>query len=183
MTKSKMASTWAWVMHFKQLPPLLLVTCQLVVASCAVHIQGGAKVDVGDYEAIGPEQTLAVKGDVRLLCKDALGYEYPLGLIIYRRNNNTAAWQIATKGKHGLITSLFIIKEGQIIDCRVLSSKEVRGKQIAKKRYLKQFTGLSLLKPNKLSKRVDGISGATTSSKAMMHAAILALRLDGRQQK
>lgn len=162
----------------KQLIVVLLVTCQLVVTSCSLRSQGGAKVAARDYEEIGTENTLPVRGDVKLLCKDVLGYEYPVGVIKYRRNNDLSVWQVATKGKHGLITSRILIEKGKIIDCRVLSSKEIRGKQVTKRRYLSQFTGASLLKSNKLSKRIDAISGATITSKAMTHAAILALRLE-----
>jgi len=162
----------------KQMIVAVLVACQLVVASCVLRPQGGAKAAVRDYEMTGPENTLAVKGDVKLLCKDVLGYEYPVGTIKYRQSNDLSAWQITTKGKYGLITSRILIDKGKIIDCRVLSSNEIRGKQVTKRRYLRQFTGISLLKSNKLSKRVDAISGATVSSKAVTHAATLALRLE-----
>ncbi len=161
----------------KQLIVVILVACQFIAASCR-HTHGGVDVAVIDRDRIGPENTLAVRGDVKLLCKEVLGYEYPVGAIIYRRNNDISAWQVATRGKHGLITSSVIIEKGRIIDWRVLSSQEVRGRQVTKRRYLKQFAGISLVESSKLSKRVDAISGATITSKAMTDAAILALRLE-----
>ncbi len=172
-----MVSIWGWDMRFSLIKVAVLSVFQIALSSLVLHAQSESSRTVADYKSLGIDINLVVEGNIKQICKDILGYEYPAAAIICKRNENRLAWQISTKGKHGLITSLVVIENGKVVNCRILSSREERGKQISKKRYLKQFTNLSLKKSNRLSKRVDAISGATISSKAVMSAVVLALRL------
>lgn len=124
-----------------------------------------------------PKSRFVVTGDVAALCKNILGYNYPSGEIIYRTMAGSTEWVLVTQGRHALITSRFVISDGQITSSEVLSSKEQRGRQITSKRFLRQFRGQYLSKEQLLSKRVDAITGATISSRAMTDAALLALSL------
>jgi major membrane immunogen (membrane-anchored lipoprotein) len=74
--------------------------------------------------------------------------------------------------------SRFEICDGRIVRSVVVSSSERRGRQIESEGYMRQFSDLSLSDSGGLSGRVDGITGATVSSRAFESAALLALKLD-----
>ncbi|NQT94600.1 MAG: FMN-binding protein [Lentisphaerae bacterium] len=122
--------------------------------------------------------SLSVTGDVSNLCADVLGRPYPHGTIRHGDGPGKTAWVLAAKGKHGLITAGFVVADGRIKDVAVLSDRERRGRPIRTRRYLRQFSGVGLRKNNSLDSRVDGITGATISSRAVERMAVLALRLD-----
>jgi hypothetical protein len=127
----------------------------------------------------GNTVTLRVDQDIAEMCKQVLGYDYPLPVINYAQIRPSAyIWELATKGKHGVIISQFEIIDGQIVNTRILSSKERHGRQIASQRYLQQFHGVGLSENGWLNKRVDGITGASTTSNAVEAGAVLALKLN-----
>ena len=175
MERIKRASTWVSDMTSK-LPIILVAAASLcLLASCSTPGNRDTGIPVSRLES--KRLKLAVTGDVAQLCKDVLGYDYPSAEIAYWKGAGDTGWILITNGKHGLITSRFEISNGSIASSVVLSHKEQRGKQIASKSFLRQFSGVSLSRSRGLSKRVDAISGATVSSRAMTDAAMLALRL------
>ena len=60
-----------------------------------------------------------------------------------------------------------ITPDGKISDVVVLEYKEIRGRPVAKKKFLRQFYGKTIQDPLKLRKDIDGITGATISSRGM----------------
>jgi Na+-translocating ferredoxin:NAD+ oxidoreductase RnfG subunit len=71
-------------------------------------------------------------------------------------------------GKWGPIHYLVgISPQGAVVQTVVLDYQEIRGRPIAKKRFLKQYTGKSINDPLQLKKDIDGITGATISSRSM----------------
>ncbi|PIW58254.1 MAG: hypothetical protein COW13_05350 [Candidatus Omnitrophica bacterium CG12_big_fil_rev_8_21_14_0_65_50_5] len=57
--------------------------------------------------------------------------------------------------------------EGQVIEVSVLDYQEIRGKPVAKNRFLKQYQNKTIHNPVKLKKDIDGITGATISSRSL----------------
>lgn len=53
---------------------------------------------------------------------------------------------------------------GKILQIVILDYQEIRGRPIAKRRFLRQYEGKTIRDPLRLSQDVDGISGATISS-------------------
>ena len=155
---------------------VLCVTAMLFLASCVTTGDKSA-LSIGAWVS-SPKSSLKVDGRIAGICEEALGYKYPENEIEYCEGKSSRIWAVATKGKHGLITTLFEIKAGKIVGSEVLESREQWGKQVESDLFLRQFAGASLAKDSKLSNRVEAVTGATISSRAVIGAAELALRLD-----
>ncbi len=56
---------------------------------------------------------------------------------------------------------------GKILNVSVLDYRERRGRSIAQKRFIKQFVGKTSEDPLKLRKDIQGVTGATISSRAV----------------
>lgn len=159
-------------------PPItyLLLACLLCLVSCATP--ESMRKDGDLFRSTDSLARIQVRGEIGRICRDTLGYAYPSDEITWQQLPHSRVWSITTKGRHGPITSQFEVQEGKIINSMVLSSKEQRGQLIKSPSYLRQFSGVSLSNSGALSKSVDGITGATISSKAMESAALLVLNLD-----
>ncbi len=159
-----------------KLKAIAVLPLLLALVSCATtgDEAQSAKVDWYSMTAV----SVPLEGQVAEICRDSLGYEYPETQIVYRQGVSSRAWEIATRGKHGLILSRFEVGGGSIISSEVLKSREQRGRQVKSQRFLKQFSGVSLSGEGGLSRRIDSITGATESSRAVTDGAGLALRLD-----
>lgn len=76
----------------------------------------------------------------------------------------------AVKGKHDLIHYMVSFDpNGQIQKVVILEYHEKRGKPVAKRRFLKQFKGKTINSRLKLRKDIDGVTGATISSRGMVN--------------
>lgn len=129
------------------------------------------------FEQPPPVSSMVVTGDVSALCTDILGRPYAHGTIQNGSGTNKTAWILSARGKHGPITAGFVVADGRIVCVEVLADRERRGRFIRTRRFLRQFLGVGLRKGT-LDSRVDGITGATISSRAVEKMAVLALRLD-----
>ncbi|MCA9401116.1 MAG: FMN-binding protein [Candidatus Omnitrophica bacterium] len=56
---------------------------------------------------------------------------------------------------------------GKILKVVVLDYQEIRGKPIARNRYMKQYKGKTIHDPIRLRRDIDGVSGATISSRSI----------------
>ena len=56
---------------------------------------------------------------------------------------------------------------GDVLEVVVLDYQEIRGRPIAKKRFLRQYKDKSIRDPVRLRNDIDGITGATISSRSM----------------
>ena len=73
------------------------------------------------------------------------------------------------------------IENNQIVAVDVLVYRESRGGEVQQNFFTKQFQGLTLDKNDKLSKKIDGITGATLSVWALQKVARLALMFDSQK--
>ena len=150
----------------------------LLLGACAARDRGahiGTNKDYVDWQ----ERSLTVEGDRKDLCRETLGYDYPGGKIKYWVHGQDSVWLLVAQGKHGLITSRITVEKGVITDFYIVDSREVRFKKSAASGFIEQLKGLCLAGVDRLSGRVDAVTGATVSSKALERTALLALRLDG----
>lgn len=77
------------------------------------------------------------------------------------------AFEDIVEGKWGPIHYVVgVTPGGAIAGLAVLDYEEVRGRPIAKKRFLKQYFGKTLNDPVRLRKDIDGVTGATISSRS-----------------
>lgn len=78
---------------------------------------------------------------------------------------------VPQKGKEGPLTvGVCFDPVGLVTGVTILSSEEERGKKVAEKSWLKQFTGKKVSDAFQVGQDVDGVSGATWSSKAVSEA-------------
>ena len=134
-------------------------------------------------EAFGtppPAAFLWLTADVQAAIRPLLGHPYPQARVRYWRAGSTSAWILEEIGKEYPITAGFLVKDGHLVHARLLVYREARGAEIHLPSFLKQFDGAALDGNGRLSKRIDGITGATLSVDAMQRLARTALFLSGR---
>lgn len=85
-------------------------------------------------------------------------------------------------GKWGPIHyALAVNPDGRIHKAVVLDYEEIRGKNVAKSRFLRQYEGKSTKDPVMLRQDIDGITGATISSRSMTDGVRKLLHIFERQ--
>lgn len=100
----------------------------------------------------------------------------------YWTDGTRTVWILEDIGKEELITAGFAVENGTAVASRVLVYRETRGHEIASPAFLAQFEGTRLLPDGRLSKNIDGISGATLSVRAMERMERLALYFDSQSR-
>lgn len=106
-----------------------------------------------------------------------LGHRYPQARLRYWRAQGKTAWILDEIGKEYPITAGFVVADKHIERAQVLIYRESRGDEIHLPAFLRQFSGAHL-DGDKLSKKIDFISGASLSVDAMQRMASAALLLD-----
>ena len=116
--------------------------------------------------------------DLQKEISEILGHSFTSLRIRYWEYNDNTIWVLDEIGKTEPITFGYLIKNNSIKKATVLVFRESRGSEIHNESYTKQFIDCQLTERNKLSKEVDGITGATLSANAMKKTATLALYLN-----
>lgn len=119
-----------------------------------------------------------IKKQLKQDIKKILGHNLGVLRLQYWKQDNRSAWILEEIGKERLITAGIVVNQQQIEQIKVLAFREIRGWEIRYPFFADQFTGITLKSDHRLSKHIDGISGATLSVKAMKKMARLALLLD-----
>lgn len=159
----------------------LMAMPSLPLAAAATSEETYLKTDDYITAALGekPEKPgiLWVSVDMRPTLKKILQRKaFPLRYRYWRKGPRTV-WIINEIGKVLPITTGLTIEQGKIIDLTVLTYRESHGSEIRFPAYSNQFTGASLTDKLRLSKPINGISGATLSTNAMKKVSRLALYL------
>ena len=98
--------------------------------------------------------------------------QYDRAILMYtlKKDNQLIGYALenTVQGKWGPIHFLLGVNpSGKIINTIVISYEEKRGRPIAKPRFLSQFVGKSIENPVRLKKDINGITGATISSRGI----------------
>ena len=106
--------------------------------------------------------------------------EHDLGVIRLRYwdDGDKTAWILEDIGRDKPITVGFVVKDKKIEQLNVLIFRESRGWEVKYPFFTDQYKQSSLTTGNQLDRKIDGISGATLSVKALTKLARLALYLD-----
>lgn len=123
-------------------------------------------------------KTLWLNKELKSEIGKLLGRPFNTLRIRYWTHEKSTIWILSEIGKTELITFGFVIKDNAITVAKVLVFRESRGGEIHNKFFTKQFLLCKLNQKNKLTSKVDGITGATLSVNAMKKTAKLALYLD-----
>jgi hypothetical protein len=123
--------------------------------------------------------TAEIQSDIEKI----LGHPPPRLRQRYWKEGAKTAWILEEIGKEEFITAGFVMANDRIERARVLVYRESRGMEVRYPAFLKQFEGAQLAEKQRLSKRIDGISGATLSVWAMERMARAALYFHRHVQK
>lgn len=126
-------------------------------------------------EGLPQVQTVWPKGALRADLERVLGHRPALRFKYWGADGKTV-WILDEIGKDRPITAGVVINQGKIEDVQVLVFRETRGWEVKHDFFTRQFANLWLSDDN-LSGRIDNITGATLSVKAMKRMAIAALKL------
>ena len=119
-------------------------------------------------------ETLWPNADLRQDLAKALGHKPNLRFKYWAAGQRTV-WILDEIGKDRPITAGVVIDNGQIEDIRVLVFRESRGWEIKHNFFTRQFANLMLDDRHRLNGKIDNITGATLSVKAMKRMAKAAL--------
>lgn len=124
-------------------------------------------------------EKLWIKGEIKGAVKDILGHDYGALRIRYWGAKQKTAWILEEIGKEQPISIGIIVEAGKVQAAQILEYRESRGWEVKYPFFTDQFNQVSLTPDLKLSSRIDGISGATLSVRAVTNIARLALYLHG----
>ncbi len=96
----------------------------------------------------------------------------------YWRDAGRTVWILEEIGRYRPITVGLVVSGSAIDTIRVLIYRESHGWEVRHDFFTNQFKGLTLDEQSNLTRRIDGISGATLSVNALRNLARLALYLD-----
>ncbi|TAN79128.1 MAG: FMN-binding protein [Gallionella sp.] len=121
--------------------------------------------------------TLWLAGELRAAARGILEHDYPAARLRYWRSGQRTAWVLEEIGKEMPITVGIAVDSDAVERVRVLVYRESRGWEVKNPAFTAQFTGARLTPAQGLDRRIDGISGATLSVRALSRLARLALLL------
>jgi len=121
--------------------------------------------------------SLALTGEVATAIREIMGYPYPKGEIAYWAADGKTVWILEGRGRSSMIIAGFVVRDGKLEKTDVLVYRESRGKQVRSRSFTRQFEGALLREDRQLDRRIDSITGATISVKAMQSLARTALFL------
>ena len=118
-----------------------------------------------------------LSGDRKSSVRQLLGHDYPALRVRSWCQSGRSAWILEEIGKELPITVGIIVDKDYISSLRVLTYRENRGGEVATPSFTDQFNGVALDASDTLSTKIDGISGATLSVRALTRLAGMALFL------
>lgn len=159
----------------------------LFCVSSTVFAGGAGKYEAPDdflqrsFAGQVPEpRSLWLTGDLKQTVSDVLQHPPTILRVRYWLSDTRSAWILDEIGKTEPITIGITIEDGAIHEIKVLIFRESRGWEVRYPFFADQFDGARLTTDQKLDQRIDGISGATLSVRAMKKLARLALLFDVR---
>jgi len=156
----------------------------LIVSACNLSLAATAYQTAEDFlsESFSgniPEQGIIwISGKRKAAVKNILGHRYPSLRIRYWQKHQRSVWILEETGKEKPITAGLIVNHGHLERIKVLVYRESRGWEVRYPFFTDQFKGIKLGEGGNLDRHIDGISGATLSTRALKKLATLALYLD-----
>ena len=129
-------------------------------------------------QAPATQQALWLNAEHKQQINDQFDYQLNRLRLRYWTASETSVWVLDEVGKEQPITMAVAVTDQKIRAIEVLSYRESRGGEIRYPFFRDQFKGAELTTSAKLSQRIDGITGATLSVRAMEKVAKVALFLD-----
>lgn len=119
-----------------------------------------------------------IKKDLKVKIHEIMGHDLGVLRLKYWKKNGRTAWILEEIGKERPITAGIVVNDNKIENINVLIFRESRGWEVRYPFFTDQFSDATLKEDKQLDRKIDGISGATLSVKAMTKMARLALMLN-----
>ena len=167
-----------------QLSLLLLIVGVVPVSTADEQIYLAPEVFLTEAFGTPPAPSMLwITAEIQPDIEKILGHPPPRLRQRYWKDGAKTAWILEEIGKEEFITAGFVVANDRIEKSRVLIYRESRGMEVRYPAFLKQFEGTQLADKRRLSKRIDGIAGATLSVWAMERMARAALYFHRHVQK
>jgi hypothetical protein len=139
-------------------------------------------IDTAFRGAPPPARALWVQPPLREELSSSFGWRPGLRVRYWQQGGRTA-WILDEIGKDKPITAGVVVADGTIEKIEVLVFRESRGWEVKYPFFTDQFNRVALADSGELSQRIDGITGATLSVRAMKRMARVALKLHEETQQ
>ncbi len=128
------------------------------------------------FSEVPEAQRILLTGDLSKRVKTILAHRYKKIRVPYWQTGCRSAWILEEIGKERFITTGFVVNSGGLEKVKVLIFRESRGWEVKHDYFGEQFID-ARLSDNRLTKRIDNISGATLSVRAVTKLSKMALML------
>ena len=167
-----------------QLSLLLLIVGVVPVSAAGEQIYLAPDAVLSEAFATPPPPSILwITAEIQSDIEKILGHPPPRLRQRYWKDGAKTAWILEEIGKEEFITAGFVVVNDRIEKTRVWIYRETRGMEVRYPAFLKQVEGTQLAEKQRLSKRIDGIAGATLSVWAMERMARAALYFHRHVQK
>lgn len=158
----------------------LIIVCGISFNANAKGVYLEPKQFINEVFENNPPKTekLWIKKSIKAGIKDIMGHDLATIRIRYWNDGSKTAWILEEIGRDKPITVGFVVKDNKIDRVNVLIFRESRGWEVKYPFFTDQFKQASITEDKQLDKKIDGISGATLSVRALTKLARLALYLD-----
>lgn len=161
----------------------LFVSTSTTVLAEQVYQEPAAFLQEAFEGTVPPASVLYLTGERRSAAAQIMGYSPTSIRCRYWKNDRRSVWILEEIGKVLPITAGFIVEDSKIKDVRILIYRESHGMEVRHEYFTEQFEGAELTAERRLTKTIDGISGATLSVNAIRKLAALALFYDSEVRK
>lgn len=157
---------------------VLLISSSRAALAEQIYQEPAAFLEEAFEGAVPPASVLYLTGERRSAASQIIGHPPASIRCRYWKNDRRSVWILEEIGKVLPITAGFIVEDAKIKDVRILIYRESHGTEVRHDYFTEQFEGAELTAENRLTKTIDGISGATLSVHAIRKLAALALFYD-----
>ena len=181
------SNSQSWKLRRKFLAILFCLGCCFSISS---HADNLLQIEYLSRDAFlqqaFPEQQqkakiLRLKNSLKKTVADILGHDYAGRRIRYWQQDNRTAWIIDEIGKDLPITMGLVVEGDAVKFVRILVYREERGGEVHQDFFTRQFESIKLNEQDLLTKKIDGITGATLSVESVTRVARLCLKLHAMQ--
>jgi len=157
---------------------LSLFVTQTAVNAESTYLEPSKFIDESFSGQTPSPKVIWIKEDLKKQIENILAHKYKSLRVRYWIKEERSVWILEEIGKTRPITTGIVIDKDKINQINVLVFRESRGWEVRHPFFTKQFIDIGLSNNNKLTKEIDGISGATLSVRALTKLARVALLLN-----
>jgi len=156
---------------------VLLVLLPALANSASIYETQAEFLGRAFGNSIPDSRAIWLSGERKSTVRKLLDHDYPALRARYWCQGGRSAWILDEIGKELPITVGVIVEKDFIRSLRVLTYRENRGGEVVSPAFTDQFNEVGLKNDQTLDTKIDGISGATLSVKALSRLATMALFL------